>query len=143
LENGLGETHEAEHIETHQVSEEASQDAAGSGLVVNDEWDAAWDSDEQEDGQKKEPTKFNDIDDGSDSKAHASSLSLQNAGDAGNKGSQETEDDGADDAWGWGDEDPIDPVEPIQEPEEPEVEPSKVDRHGSRSRAITMKETYR
>ncbi|KAH8598209.1 hypothetical protein B0O99DRAFT_616160 [Bisporella sp. PMI_857] len=141
LELGLGDTHEAEHVETHEISKEASQDIASAGVVVSDEWDAAWDSDDNDDhGQGAN---------GNGPSGASDTLQQQSQGSIppglGSPKDQDeannNHDDDADDAWGWGD-DPTESTDIDVQPEDAKAE-SPIAQNSNRNRAVTMKEMYR
>lgn len=83
------------------VSRDEGNNIATTGNIVNQDWDAAWDSDENEDSNHAPP--------------------VDEVSNAENK--QQSEDDDGTDAWGWGDDD-TEIAEPTS-PSPPMIEPSQ------------------
>ena len=106
------------------MSQQESEDiAATSGPAVTEEWDAAWDSDEQE---SSDPKTESETIPAVSSKKH-------------DKGNGDDEDAVDEDAWGWGDEPTESTEQPQPEEKQPEVPKSK---EQARMHAVTLKENY-
>ncbi|KAG9244951.1 centromere/kinetochore protein-like protein zw10 [Calycina marina] len=125
LAHGVGQLHSAEHIETHEVSQEVSADivSAGSKAVVSDEWDAAWDSDE------KSADPLNDTPPAPLGGTQDAPITIE-------------DDPADDDAWGWGDETTEVPEDTPPEEAEPLAESKSKAKKPNRNHAVTLKETY-
>ena len=132
---GIGIPQSAEHIERQMVGKDEGKQIAASGNMVTQDWDAAWDSEEEE----SLPLGTN-------------RASLEEARRASEVFSPEptpvatpaaTDDDDAADAWGWGDEDVV--GEPISEDvvESPPQDNPTQNRTNPETREVTLSEKYK
>jgi centromere/kinetochore protein ZW10 len=115
----VGKPSVVEHVETHLVSRDEGNSIATTGNIVNQDWDAAWDSDDNQDADT--------------ANAGAESTTVENLQQV-----PEDEDDGAD-AWGWGDDgvDDTENAEPaLTQPPVADLMPTQ------EKREVTISEKY-
>lgn len=125
---GTGVLQTAEHVERRMVRKDESKQIAESGNMANQDWDAAWDSEEEENNSLPRGTNRASLEE----ERRASEVYTQPAND----------DDDTEDAWGWGDEVEVD--EPMSEDVEPSAEHSPVDgRSSPETREIILSEKYK
>ncbi|CAG8957033.1 hypothetical protein HYFRA_00012514 [Hymenoscyphus fraxineus] len=137
---GVGISRPADRIERRMVQRDEGMHIPAKGNVVNDDWDAAWDSgdDEHPKGSPKSTSP-------PPLKRHRSSIDEERKVSETTPAAiptaleEEDEDDGAD-AWGWGDEDTTEP-EP-QEPSLPEPTPPSSESLTGEVREMIIKERY-
>jgi centromere/kinetochore protein ZW10 len=135
---GVGIPQRAEHTERRMVGRDEGRQIASTGNMVTQEWDAAWESEEEEPlppGTNKasleEQRRVSEV-----PSAVAEAISTPDP--------MPEDDDGAD-AWGWGDEDAMDePLsENVVEPPPPPPDQPPVDRHITpETREVTLSEPY-
>jgi centromere/kinetochore protein ZW10 len=133
---GIGNPQPAEHFERRMVGRDEGKQIASTGNMVTQDWDAAWESEEEEPlppgtnrASVEEERKASEV------------FSPASTPAAGTPATADDEDDAAD-AWGWGDEDAVD--EPISEDV---VQPHPGDNTPHRitpeTREVTLSESYK
>jgi centromere/kinetochore protein ZW10 len=132
---GIGIPQSAEHIERRMVGKDEGKQIATSGNMVTQDWDAAWDSEDEEPlppgtnrASLEEERKASEV-----FSPHPPLAAPPAA----------TDDDEAADAWGWGDEDALeDPVsEDVAEP--PSQHNLPHNRISPERREVALSETYK
>jgi centromere/kinetochore protein ZW10 len=127
---GVGSPHLAQHIERRMVDKEEQRQIASSGNMVTQDWDAAWESEEE----NPLPSASNRASLEEERRAREVTPAAMPAA---------ADDDDVADAWGWGDEDAADnPVpESVDQPASGASQPHA--QNGSETREVTLAEPYR
>jgi centromere/kinetochore protein ZW10 len=127
---GLGTPQSAKHYERQMVGKDEGKQIASSGNMANQDWDAAWNSEEEE----PLPQEINRA--SLEEERRASEIS------PGIPAAPQDDDDDAAEAWGWDDEDAVDEPSSASAVEPPSPGNPAPVRIGPETREITLSETY-
>ena len=133
---GVGNPQTAEHFERRMVGRDEGRQIASTGNMANKDWDAAWESDEDD----SLPLGTNRA--SVEEERKASEIFSPASSHAGVPATADDE-DGAADAWGWGDEDAVD--EPTSEDivESASSDNTPHTHTTSETREVTLSESYK